>query len=83
MMEKQRDEKLVKFGLHFRSLREKLNLSQDEVAARSNKLTKATISDIENGKRNFAFTTLLDLARGLGKEPKELIDLNFDLQKDA
>ncbi|MNR43881.1 helix-turn-helix protein [compost metagenome] len=57
-------------------------MSQDEVAANSNKLTKATISDIENGKRNFSFTTFLDLSRGLGKEPKELVDFDFELEKE-
>lgn len=82
-MEKHKDKNLVRFGIHFRKLREELDLSQDEVAANSNKLTKATVSDIENGKRNFAFTTFIDLAKGLGKEPNELVNLNFDLDKDA
>ena len=82
-MEKQKDKNLVSFGIHFRKLREELDLSQDDVAANSNKLTKATVSDIENGKRNFAFTTFIDLAKGIGKEPNELINLKFDLDKDA
>ena len=77
-MDKQREEKLKKFGAHIKKLRTELNLSQDEVVLNSDKLIKATISDIENGKRNFSFSTLLDLAKGLGKHPKDLLD--FDLK---
>jgi|GEM_PF-275526 len=73
-MEKQREEKLKKFGNNLKKLRTDLNLSQDDVVLNSDKLVKATVSDIENGKRNFAYSTLLDLAKGLGKEPKDLLD---------
>jgi transcriptional regulator with XRE-family HTH domain len=73
-MEKQREEKLKKFGKHIKKIRLELDLSQDEVVLNSDKLIKATVSDIENGKRNFSFSTLLDLAKGLGKHPKDLLD---------
>jgi transcriptional regulator with XRE-family HTH domain len=71
------DNRLINFGIHVRTLREQLNLSQDQVAANSDKLTKATLSDIENGKRNAAVTTLLDLARGLKIHPRKILDFNF------
>lgn len=80
-MDKPRDKRLVKFGLHVKTIREKLNLSQDQVAANSN-LTKSNVSMIESGKRNLAFTTLLELAKGLGKTPKELLDLDFELNEN-
>jgi transcriptional regulator with XRE-family HTH domain len=73
-MEKQKEENLKKFGLHVKKLRKDLNLSQDEVVLNSDKLIKATISDIENGKRNLSFTTLLDLAKGLGLPLKDVVD---------
>lgn len=73
-MENHKEESLKKFGLHIKKIRTDLNLSQDEVVLNSDKLIKATISDIENGKRNLSFTTLLDLAKGLGKQPKDLLD---------
>ncbi len=76
-MDKQREEKLKKFGNNIKKLRTELNLSQDEVVLNSDKLIKATVSDIENGKRNFSYSTLLDLAKGLGKHPKDLLD--FDI----
>lgn len=39
----------------------------------SNRIIKAIISDIENSKRNFSFTPLPDLAKGLGKHLRELL----------
>jgi|APLak6261660806_1056025.scaffolds.fasta_scaffold00052_16 transcriptional regulator with XRE-family HTH domain len=80
-MDKQRDKRLIKFGIHVKSIREQLNLSQDQVAANSN-LTKSNISMIESGKRNLAFTTLLELAKGLNKTPKELLDIDFKLNEN-
>lgn len=76
-MSKVPDKRLISFGIHVKNLREQLKLSQDQVAANSEKLTKATLSDIENGKRNAAVTTLLDLARGLKVHPRKILDFNF------
>lgn len=72
------NEILKKFGQHIKELRLKSGLTQDDVVLNSSKITKATISDIENGKRNFAFTTLIDLAKGLNASPKELLDFKID-----
>ncbi|WP_066440463.1 helix-turn-helix domain-containing protein [Chryseobacterium sp. CCH4-E10] len=72
------NEILKKFGQHIKELRLKSGLTQDDVALNSSKITKATISDIENGKRNFAFTTLIDLAKGLNVLPKDLLDFKID-----
>lgn len=76
-MEKDKEQKLKKFGLHIKKVRTDLGLSQDDVVLNSDKLIKATISDIENGKRNLSFTTLLDLAKGLGKKPSDLLDVDL------
>lgn len=73
---KVRDKRLELFGQHVKSIRESQNLSQDQLATNSN-LTKSNISMIENGNRNLAFTTLLELAKALGKEPKDLLDVDF------
>lgn len=56
----------------------KSGLTQDDVVLKSNRLTKGTVSDIENGKRNLSFTTLIDLAKGLNLHPRELLD--YDLK---
>ena len=78
-MELTTDKVLKKFGEHIRDLRIKSNFSQDDVVLNANRITKGTISDIENGKRNLSFTTLIDLAKGLKVHPKELLD--FDIFK--
>ena len=81
-MEIQKEKILQKFGRHVKKLRTESKLSQDDVVMNSNRLIKATISDIENGKRNLSFTTLIDLAKGLGKSPKELLDFNLSLDDE-
>ena len=81
-MELEKDIILKKFGKHIRALRVKLELSQDDVVLNSSRITKGTVSDIENGKRNLSFTTLIDLAKGLKIHPKELMDFKIDLDKE-
>lgn len=73
-MNEARDRKrLMSFGEHLKSTREGLKLSQDDVAA-SCDVTKGNLSNIENGKKDFTFTTLLELSKGLGVSPKDLLD---------
>lgn len=59
---------------------EGLGLSQDQVVANSERLVKSTVSDTENGKRNIELTTLFDLAKGVGKTPKELLEYDYSLK---
>lgn len=73
--------RLNKFGVHVKKIREDLGLSQDKVVANCD-LTKSNLSMIENGNRNLSFTTFLELAKGLNKEPKDLLDLDFELKSD-
>lgn len=73
--------RLILFGKELKRIRKSLNLSQDEVAANCD-ITKPNLSNIENGKKDFVFTTLLEIARGLGIEPKELLNIDFGLQED-
>lgn len=69
------------FGENVRRIRIKKGLSQDEVAARS-RVTKSNLSVIENGKRNFSFSTLLAIAKGLRVHPRELLDIDFELDRE-
>ena len=74
-MNQERDkDRLIAFGKQLKTIREELKLSQDDVAA-SCDVTKGNLSNIENGKKDFTFTTLLEIAKGLGIDPKDL--LNF------
>lgn len=72
-----KDKRLVIFGEHVRTLRENLGLSHNDIAGRTS-LSKSDLLSIEQGSKNLAFTTLLELAKGLGVSPKEL--LAVDLQ---
>lgn len=68
-----------RFGTFLRKLREERNLGLRGLAARCN-VDHAKISDIENGKEDFMFSTLIELAKGLEVQPKELLDFEFDLE---
>ena len=65
-----------KFGLHLRSLRIERNLSLRDLATLS-EMHHSRIGLIELGDTELKLTTIFALARGLGVQPKEL--LNFDL----
>lgn len=81
-MNKERDlVRLAEIGSFLRDKRKKAGLSQDQLAARCD-LTKSNISNIENGKKDFNFTTFLEYSKGLGKQPKELLDKDFNFSKD-
>jgi transcriptional regulator with XRE-family HTH domain len=76
-MNEERDkERLVNFGKHLRQTRENLKLSQDDVVLQCD-VTKGNLSSIENGKKDFTFTTLLEIAKGMNVEPKDLLNFKF------
>lgn len=81
-METTKEDILKKFGEHIKSLRAESGLSQDDIVLNSYKITKGTISDIENGKRNLSFTTLLDLAKGMKRHPTELVNYDKNIKDD-
>ncbi|MNE47523.1 Helix-turn-helix domain protein [compost metagenome] len=80
-MNEERDlPRLIEIGTFLRQLRKNAGLSQDQLATRCD-LTKSNISNIENGKKDFNFTTFLEYARGLNQHPKKLLDQNFKFLK--
>jgi transcriptional regulator with XRE-family HTH domain len=81
MNEKRDKKRLEEFGKFLKESRDKLGLSQDEVAARCD-VTKGNLSMIENGKKDFAFSTFLEIALGMGVHPKQLLDHSFDFLKE-
>lgn len=81
-MNEERDlARLKEIGKALRRKRMAAGLSQDQLAARCD-LTKSNISNIENGKKDFNFTTFLEFARGLNLHPKSLLDFDFKFLKD-
>jgi len=72
-----KDRRLVLFGLHVRGLREAKGMSISDVAENTS-LTKKDLLTIEDGSKNFGFTTMLELAKGLGEHPSRLLDINLE-----
>jgi len=73
--------RLSEIGSFLRDKRKKVGLSQDQLAARCD-LTKSNISNIENGKKDFNFTTFLEYSKGLGIQPRDILDKDFDFSQD-
>jgi len=71
---KEKDSKiLIALGRLVLKIRTEKNLSQEDVSYRC-EVDRAKISKIENGTENYNVTTLIELARGLGVEPKTLLE---------
>jgi transcriptional regulator with XRE-family HTH domain len=81
MNEKRDKKRIVQLGKHIQKIRKSMGISLDELASRCD-VDKSKISMIENGKKDYTITTFLELARGLGKHPKKLLDDDFDFLKD-
>lgn len=68
---------LVKLGIHIRQIRERKNLSQQNLADICD-LPKTTIGRVERAEMNTTIKTLVKIANALELEPKEL--LNFSIK---
>jgi transcriptional regulator with XRE-family HTH domain len=68
-----RDKILLRFAKRLTSLREKQGISIRELAIRSD-LEYSQVQRIEKAKVNFAYSTLIALAEGLGISLSELLD---------
>ena len=73
-----KDRRLVTFGANAKKIRESKGISQNDIAQETS-LTKSDVDAIEMGRKNFAFTTLLELARGLGESPANMLDIEFEI----
>jgi transcriptional regulator with XRE-family HTH domain len=65
-----------KFGSHLKKIREGKGMSLVDVDRRCD-LDESNISKIENGKVNIQLSTIFELAKGLGVEPKELLEFKI------
>ncbi len=62
----------ARIGKNIKKRRSELKLTQDQLAKRTSKIDRAKISDIENAKEDFMFSTLLELANALEIDVEEL-----------
>jgi len=63
----------AKFGDNLRRIRESKGFSLNDLSLRCD-IDKSNIGKIENGRFNLQLTKILELAKGLGVEAKELLD---------
>lgn len=73
-----KNEFLNLFGKRLKHLRLEKSLSYRQLAQNCN-LDYSDISKIEKGERNVQLSTILELARGLGIQPKELFDFKMSI----
>jgi transcriptional regulator with XRE-family HTH domain len=66
------------FGEHLQAVREGKGLSLLKVSYNCS-IDESHISKIEQGKFNITLSTIIELAKGLGVHPSEL--LNYDFRK--
>lgn len=64
---------LKRFGAAVKARREKLALSQEELAERAG-LHRTYIGGIEQGRRNLSLLNIVKLAQALGTEPAALFE---------
>lgn len=82
MNEKRDRKRLQEIGQHIRNIRENVaGKSLDQVASECD-VTKGNLSMIENGNKDYAFSTFLEIAKGLGLHPKILLDKDFQFLKE-
>lgn len=73
MVRKDNSEIQTKFGFNLKKIRISKGLSL-RALARNCDLDDSNISKIENGRFDIQLSTIIELAKGLGIEPKELLD---------
>lgn len=61
-------------GANLRRLRMSRSLSQEELAARAG-LHRTYVSSVERGRRNVSLENIFALAKGLGCQPQDLVEL--------
>lgn len=66
---------ILNLGIHLRKLRDKKNMSQQDLANDSG-ITKSQIARIERAEINTTVKTLIKIANALEIEPKELLNFN-------
>lgn len=67
---------IINLGVHIRQLREKKNLSQQDLANDCS-IPKSQIARIERAKVNTTVRTLIKIANALQIEPRELLNISL------
>ena len=68
-----RHDPLKRFGERVRSMRERLRLSQEALAAKAG-IHRTYMGGVERGERNISLKNIIRLATALGVSPSEMFD---------
>jgi transcriptional regulator with XRE-family HTH domain len=80
MDNKRKKEVLARFGKQLNALRKNSDLSLRELAARCD-VDHSDIKKYEDGEKDLRLLTMVELAIGLGVDPKELLNFDTDFLK--
>ena len=69
---------LLRFGKNLEAIKKRKNLSYRSIATRCN-IDHSDIKKYVDGQISPTIITVIELAKGLGVEPKELFDLDFGI----
>lgn len=72
---------LIDFGKQVEEKRKALNLSYRQLAQRCD-VDYSDLSKIEKGQIKIRLTTVYELCKGLGIQPKDLFDFKLDIDKE-
>jgi transcriptional regulator with XRE-family HTH domain len=64
------------FGTNLKRLRKSKSVSADTLSVNAELSDKSFIHSIERGERDIQLSTVFKLAKGLGLEPKDLLNFN-------
>ncbi|RZJ73585.1 helix-turn-helix domain-containing protein [Flavobacterium sp.] len=73
-----KDKRFVAFGKHVQELRRERGVEIKDIVANTT-LSVKDVTAIELGAKNFGFSTLLELAKGLEVTPSQLLDMDFQV----
>ena len=73
--------KVENFGLKVKFFRNRLQLSQDELAAKAD-LHRTYVGAVERGERNICLINIFKIAEALEVKAKDLFDEELEAEKD-
>lgn len=75
------DEKFYEYyknlGASIRKRRKEKGFTQQQLGHKAGNIDRSKISDLENGKEDFQFSTILKLCVALELSPRELFDFDY------